>query len=226
MQVGGILNKEKSSSWWQASSFDALQSAHEFFPDHNNDLPGIETIRINSSLTLSNFPIGISKGSSAQSNSLGLARNSTLLNRLSSAGLIASRTWGYYQGWTGAETQHQLDGSLVLGGYDEAKTIGKNTTLSFSDDNNCVSGLLVTVNDIKMNLLNGTDLSIIGPSAGTAMNACLNPASPLVSLPVDMWNSFVQFSGVNVLYRSSGINYWAMLISGNGSLVSLYRCMM
>lgn len=160
------------------------------------------------------------------SNLLGLARNSTLLNRLSSAGLIASWSWGYYQGWTGAETQHQLDGSLVLGGYDEAKTTGKNTTLSFSDSENCVSGLLVTVRDIKMNLQNGTDLSIFGSSAGSAMSACLNPTYPLMSLPVDIWNSFVQFSEVDVLYRSWGINSWAMLISGNGSFVFFYQCMM
>ena len=231
VQVGGILDKEISSSWRQSFSSNSLQNAYEFLPDHDNDLPGTETIRINSSLALSDFPVGIMKIPyrdviRTPSNFFGLARNSTLLNRLSSAGLIASRTWGYYQGWTGAETQHQLDGSLVLGGYDEAKTTGKNTTLSFSDNKDCVSGLLVTVSDIKMNLQNVTDLSIFGSSAASAMSACLNPTYRLISLPLDIWNSFVQFSGVEVLYRSRGINSWAMLISGNGSLVSFSRCMM
>ena len=230
VRLGGILDKERSSSWWSASSFDALKTAHEWFPYDAADIPGIETMRINSSLTLSNFPIGIFSFGIARDSTpiqlLGLGRNSTLLNRLSSAGLIASRTWGYYQGWTGAETQHQLDGSLVLGGYDEAKTIGQSTNISFSDDINCPSGLLVTVRGIKMNLLNGTELSIFGSSAGSAMNACLRPSLPIMNFPAHVWDLFVQFTGVDVLGRSKGINFWAMLISGNGSLVSFYRWMM
>ena len=126
--VGGIWNKERSSSWLKASSFD---------PDKSDDFTGTETIRIGSSAPLSNFPIRSPPSLFSAQNFLGLSKNSTLLNRLSAAGLIASRAWGYYQGWTGAETQHQLDGSLVLGGYDEAKTIGQNTSFSFGDADSC-----------------------------------------------------------------------------------------
>lgn len=222
-QTGGFLDKEKSSSWLQASSFGGLQNAHDFDFGQYNYLLGTEMIRINSNLTLSNFPIGIGIRPVYQSkNSLGLARNSTLLNRLLSAGLINSRTWEYYSGWTDAETQHQLNGSVVLEGYDEAKKLGQNTTLIVSDVANCPTGLLVTVHDIELNLLDGRNLSLLGPSAGSAMNACVWPTSPVLGLPVEVWNSFVQFSGVNVLGRSVGINFWAMLISSNGSLVSFY----
>jgi hypothetical protein len=83
---------------------------------------------------------------------MGLGTNSTLLNALISAKAIASRTWGYSQGWTGAEAENQVDGSLVLGGYDAAKTKGNNVTVPFSNDPHCVSNLVVTISDIKMNL--------------------------------------------------------------------------
>lgn len=208
--VGGIWDKERSSSWSQASSFDALQT---------DDLTGTETIRIGSGLSLSNYPIIISPSLFSAQNFLGLSKNSTFLNRLSSAGLIASRAWGYYQGWTGAETQHQLDGSLVLGGYDEAQTIGESNSFSFGNSASCDSGLFFTISDIKMNLLNGTDVSIFGSSPGSAMNACLSFSYPFVSLPVDMWNSFVRFSGVNVLGRALKASDGAMLISGDRSSV-------
>lgn len=164
-----------------------------------------------------NVPIQISSSLASAQNFLGLAKNSTVLNRLSWAGLIASRAWGYYQGWTGAETEHQRDGSLVLGGYDKAKTIGENTTFPIFDENrNCTSGLAFSVADIKMNFLNGTDVSILGPSPGAAINACLTTISPLISLPVDIFDSFVQFSEMNVLGQSYGIND-PVLISGSSS---------
>lgn len=62
-------------------------------------------------------------------NSMGVGTNPTLLSALVSAKAIASRTWEYSQGWTGAAAEHQVDGSLVLGGYDAAET--KATTSPF-----------------------------------------------------------------------------------------------
>ena len=218
--TGGFLDREKSSSWRQTSSFDPLQSADDFITgpfDENNYVLGTETIRINSSLTLSNYSIGVeTEPEIGNRNSLGLARNSTFLNRLLSAGLINSKTWGYHAGWIGAETQHQLDGSLVLGGYDEAKKSGQNSIFSFSNVPDCLSGFLITIHDIEMNFLDGQNISLSDPSAGSAMNACLQPSLPLMNLPVNIWESFVQFSEVNVLGRT---NDWAMLISSNTSSV-------
>ena len=63
---------------------------------------------------------------------LGLGRNLTLLNALISAGVIASRTFLIFQGWTGSQTQYQTDVSLILGGYDSTKVTSNNITLSFA----------------------------------------------------------------------------------------------
>lgn len=94
--VGGIWDKERSSSWRQISSVDASQSAPEFSPDEIEDLTGIETIRIDSSLPLRNFPIKISPSLFSLQNFFDFSKNSTLLNKLLSTGLIISRAWKYY----------------------------------------------------------------------------------------------------------------------------------
>ena len=80
-------------------------------------------------------------------NSIGLRTNLTFQNALISAQAIASRTWGYSQGWAGAEAIYQVDGSLVLGGYDAAQTMGKNlmpnpslfSSSAVSDMQGCIS---------------------------------------------------------------------------------------
>ncbi len=219
---GGFFVESSSTSWGQAASFRALSAARETYGDHDQDLPGNDTIHLNSSLALTTFPLGISrvpteKGNYDMMNSIGLGSNSTLLNALVSAGDIASKTWALSQGWTGAESSQQMDGSLVLGGYDMAKVTGNNITLPFSEDQNCISHLIVTITDIKMNLKNGSNPSILGSSVGSAIKACISPDRPVMSLSSDIWGLFVKISGVHEMGRSGGINFWGMSISVNGA---------
>lgn len=207
-----------------------LESLHTKTPEfhHENDLFGTDTMHINSTLSLQNYPLRINQGLTLRGeeiNTLGLGRNSTFLNALSTAGFIASNTWSYFQGWTGSDPQHQIDGSLVLGGYDadKIKIGGNNLTIPFTDDPNCVGGLVVTITDIRMNLRNGSNPTILGPSAGLALKACIDPSYSLVAtLWVDIWNQFVDISKVQAIgveQRSRGIYFWAMLISAEGAYV-------
>ena len=216
---GGFFVESSSTSWAQAASFAALSTARETIGDHDQDLPGNDTVHLNSSLALTTFPLGISrvKDTYGSMNSIGLGSNSTLLNALVSAGTIASKTWAFFQGWTGAESNQQMDGSLVLGGYDKAKVMGNNITLPFSESLNCISHLIVTITDIKMNLKNGSNPSILGPSAGSAFKACIKPDVHVTGLSSDIWSSFVGISGVHEIGRSDGINFWGMLISAKGA---------
>lgn len=110
-------------------------------------------------------------------NSLGLGRNSTLLNALVDNGDIAARTWSFWQGWTGAESQYQIDGNVVLGGYDANKISGPNITLPTStpDDLN-TDCFIATITDIRMNLMNGSSLSLFGP------NKVMPPSFAILSL--------------------------------------------
>lgn len=181
-------------------------------------------MHINSTLSLQDYPIVINPHYDVQfGNIMGLGINSTLLNALSIVGSIASKTWSYFYGWAGVDAQHQIDGSLVLGGYDADKIGGNELTNNFTDDSRCGGGLIVTITDIKMNLKNGSNPTILGPSAGAALKACIDLTFPLIAtLPVDIWNEFVAISEVQSPGRSMGVYFWAMMILADGAYVPLF----
>lgn len=152
-------------------------------------------------------------------NSLGLGRNSTLLNALVDNRMIAAKTWGFWRGWTGTEPQYQIDGNLVLGGYDAEKITGPNITLPTSAaDNLNTDCYLATVTDIKMNLKNGSSPSLFGPNRATVMRACVEPHFDTLSLSQSMWESFLAISGSTYVNRSdSVIAFYGMLIEAEGA---------
>ena len=152
---------------------DSLSTAQENNPALEKDVFGRDTVAVNASLRLDSYPIGITRVDGEELNVMGFGINSTLLTALSTAGLLASKTWGYFHGWTGADPTTQLDGNLVLGGYDKAKISGTNLTLPLSHEKNCVSGLLITVSDVVLNLKNGSEASIMGGSKGRALRGCV-----------------------------------------------------
>lgn len=220
VSLGGFFNEGRSSTYIKSSSNAASGAASETFPDHNDDVYGSDTLELNATLSLPHHPIGVQKGTVDHQNALGLGRNSTILNTLFSNSTISSRTYGWWHGWTGAESSQQMDGSLTLGGYDAAKISGSNITLPFTENNwDCLSGLGVTITDIKMNLRNGSDITVLGASRGSAMKACLAPSYEVMSLSEDIWNAFVNVSEVSPAEdeRSRGINFWGMLIEAKGA---------
>lgn len=230
-QCGGFFEKNISSSWSQAESFESLHIKAEK-PDngHEGDLFGTDNMSIISTLSLPDYPLGLYSGCYGTMNRLGLGPNSTLLNAMSTAGYIASNTWSFFQGWTGADAEHQIDGSLVLGGYDANKIGDNNITVPFTDDLRCPGGLMVTIADIKMNLKNGSSLTIMGPSAGDSLKACIKLDKPnVVALPRYYWDRFFTISEVQGAVsseRSLGLFFWAMLISADGAYVplSVFSC--
>ena len=216
-QYGGLFDEGTSTSW-NATTYHALSTATEAESGHGSDLWGTDTVKVDTTASLTNFPIGILRSDGGTIDSLGLGRNSTLLNMLSSVGNIASRTYGYFQGWTGAYVQYQTDGSLVLGGYDAAKVTGSNITLPFAPSDACNSGYVVTVTDIKMNLKNGSNISIIGESAGSSLKACVQSDFAPITLPEEIWWAFTNVTGASEIGRSvSPFNFWGMLIPADGA---------
>ena len=107
----------------------------------------------------------------------------------------------------------------MLGGYDADKISGNNLTIPFSDDPNCPTRYLVNVTDIKMNLKNGSNPSLLGPSAGSTLRACIRPGFPHLSLPQATWTKFVEISKVQETGKSEGLNDGAMLILAQGAYV-------
>lgn len=213
---GGYFNEGASSTWTQAPNLTSLNAAQEYNTGFDDDVYGTDTVMLSSNVSVSRHPLGIIRGSSAGRNGMGLGVNSTLLSALTSTGAIASRSWGFWEGWTGANSSTQLDGSLVLGGYDAAKVTGGNLTLPISTQGpTCTSGLVITVIDVVMNLRSGANKSIIGPSAGSAFQACVIVDYPLMSMSSDIWDSFITTSKSTPMGRSAagGFNFRGMLIS-------------
>jgi hypothetical protein len=117
-------------------------------------------------ITLDAFPVGIPAfdfGSQYHSQgTIGLGPNSTILTVLKDTGHISSRSYGYWWGKDGATSNAQMDGSLVLGGYDAAKVQGPNTTIALKTPSlSCMSGMHVTITDIVMQFPNSTRSSIV-----------------------------------------------------------------
>lgn len=116
-------------------------------------------------VTLNEFPVGMA-GFSIDTQyhpqgALGLGPNSTLLTALKDAGHISSRSYGYWWGEDGATANAKMDGSLVFGGYDAAKTQGPNTTIALKRPSvGCASGMYLSITDMIMRFPNGTRASI------------------------------------------------------------------
>jgi hypothetical protein len=128
-------------------------------------------------VTLNDYPIGAPGfefgAQDHPQGALGLGQNSTLLSTLKDAGYISSRSYGYWWGEDGATPQAQMDGSLILGGYDAAKTQGPNITLPIRTPSiSCMSGMYMPISDLSMRFPNGT-------SAGLIVVSCLSCAKSL-----------------------------------------------
>ncbi len=104
---------------------------------------------MNASTSTSEFPIHIPRNRGRlDMNSLGLGRDSAILNAMYNSGIIASRSWSVLGGLTGADLADQIDGHLVLGGYDGAKFTGDNCTEKIAGNPTCSTNMVATVQDV------------------------------------------------------------------------------
>lgn len=110
-----------------------------------------------------------------------------------------------FLGQTGADSPTQMDGSLILGGYDAAKTTGSSYTTSITYDQSCTLPLVIT--SIVMNWPNGTNTSILGMNQNDALRMCVTPANPIITLPENIWSLFQYYAGGNFLSHSQGLNF-------------------
>lgn len=172
--------------------------------------------QLNTTTHLENFTVFTPSDTDPPQSGVGLGRNSSLLNALYASGQIASKTWSLFWGLEGGSPAAQLDGNLVLGGYDIAKTTGANLTTGFLTDSGCPNSLVVYPNDITLNFKNGTNSSLFGASQGTAMRSCVKPDIPLITFPSNVWNSFTSLAGGNFVAPSESYKLWGMDFDTDG----------
>ncbi|KAK4548165.1 hypothetical protein LTR36_010034 [Oleoguttula mirabilis] len=96
-----------------------------------------------------------------------------------------------------------MDGQIVFGGYDAAKTKGNNYTKSLQLPTlACSSGMEVTVTDMVLNFPNGTDSSMLGYGA---IAACIMPDYPLIfTFPDTYYTQFETLTKTSNVGRGGG----------------------
>lgn len=146
-----------------------------------------ETVALNDNLRVEEFPVGSPQSLPIDDNNqgyfplnhLGLGSNSTLLNRLFDTGQIASHSWSMFWGRIGASDEHQIDGTLVLGGYDKEKIIPDQSLTQRFDYTQCSTGFLTSLTDIVLNHPNDYNTSLWGDSP-PVKGVCIMPSEPML----------------------------------------------
>lgn len=180
-------------------------------------LTGTDTFQPGNGEAIKNFPVGIPRqrwdGGYTMLHAMGMGKDSTYLNALLEAGKIGSRVWSIF--WGRMWINNAINGSVVLGGYDEEKVIGNNYTaaLDYSDfqgTSGCWTGMKITVRDIKVNFWDGSEESIL-PS-NTVLPCCIVPQRQLLlEAPGAIMDNFGKATGTNSTGTSYGLHWSAAL---------------
>jgi len=182
----------------------------------STSLAGVDPLVIPQDIAFK-IPIGIPRvpwdtqpSSYTITNPLVLGTNSTFLNRLIEAGQIPSRVWLIFWGrmWT---DEGAVNGSVVLGGYDNNKIVGNNfpKALDFSQETGCWTGMKITVSSLLVNFRNGTDANALAPN--TALTLCIVPHERLLlDIPFDMVTTVMVLMEMNSTGPSYGIHYTSL----------------
>jgi hypothetical protein len=151
---------------------------------------------------------------------LGFGPNSTILKVLRDAGTIGSTTFSYFWGQTGATSNANMNGTLVLGGYDKAKTIGNGLQLPLKQISGCQTGAVVTLNQITLGFPNGSTHDIVN----SPFETCIEPNWPtmfnLRGGDASPFEEFESFTGTTWARRSAGVNFWGTIYPPNAVYVA------
>ncbi|KAF7512853.1 hypothetical protein GJ744_011956 [Endocarpon pusillum] len=174
--------------------------------DLTGDILLSDLLRINKDTLLEDFPIDVNRASASRRNMLGVGASSTILGFLKESRIIRSTVWSYFDGLYGLTESENLDGHVVFGGYDAAKTSGLAFMQRKSEANQgCLTNLMISVADVLVDI-DGEPLSLVGNLPGSGLQMCIDPSFKLLSLPLQLWNNFEQsVDGTEVHVHDAGI---------------------
>lgn len=180
----------------------------------SSGLGGADQFKVGANRALEAFPVGISRqdwdSGYTTLHALGFGANSTYLNALLDTKQIGARVWSIFWGrmW---KAKPPMAGSIVLGGYDRAKTIGQNLTqaLDFGPDG-CWTGMRLNIRDIRVNFRTGSEESIF--PANTVLPVCLVPQRQLLlEAPSSVYSTFENVTRTTSIGVSFGLHWGAQL---------------
>ncbi|OTA70140.1 acid protease [Hypoxylon sp. EC38] len=223
---GNYYDEGNSSTWVKADDIvGAGGAATEVQPSGEelgvgglvtSSLGGADSFGFNLNESLASFPIGIPTSAWDHGytilHAMGLGRNSTILNALLQTGQISSRMWSIYWGRMWVDDNSAVDGSIVFGGYDQQKTIGKNYTqpLDFSENTGCWTGMKVHISSVRLNFRNGDDQELVDHNS--EIDACIVPQRQLLlEAPKWLLDNFQSATSMQSIGTSYGLHWSASL---------------
>lgn len=127
---------------------------------------------------------------------LGLARDSTFLKTLLDGNRTSSNSWSLY--WGSEVTNPPRDGSITLGGYDEA-LIQNSRNISAELDRNddrCKEGMIVQITGLSLSTPDGSQDVMRGLGR---LEACVIPSvNHLLTVPVRYWDAMASIMDVEL----------------------------
>ncbi|OTB07026.1 hypothetical protein M426DRAFT_54273 [Hypoxylon sp. CI-4A] len=223
---GNYYGEGNSSSWAKAEDIMAAGGASVETQSPGEEtgvskltttsLGGTDHFTFDPDHLLSNLPVGIPRLNWDHGytilHAMGMGRNSTILNALLETGQIGSRVWSIFWGRMWVEEDAAIDGSVVFGGYDQQKVIGKNYTqpLDFSDETGCWTGMKVHISGIKLSARNGREADLL--DYNTDIPVCIVPQRQLLlEGPQAIVDNFEYQTGMQNKGSSYGLHWGAFL---------------
>ena len=107
----------------------------------------------------------------------------------------------------GGELKTQMDGNLVLEGYDRAKFTGMNFITAIRRDLDCQTGMVASLGSMDVGFRDGTSTNIFS----SPTDFCLDTSGQLVTLPNSLFPKLVKAVGGTRIGESSGFNLTGQL---------------
>ena len=220
VRFGGLFDGANSSTYHFYTGLTAPGLPQSSSGDKTSDDTFTDALLLDPGLSLTQFPLRINREFDylAKSyNYVGLRPTSLLMKTLVTGTQVSSNSIGYYSGWDGADITNDVDGSLVLGGYDRAKIAGHNATRSIrtADTQDCLNGFKLSLTDISLNLRDGRNISLMNTS-DVGHTACIDTVSDSIRLTPSLWSNFLRSSGSTKTGRvEDGFNREGFLIAAD-----------
>ncbi|KAH7068367.1 aspartic peptidase domain-containing protein [Paraphoma chrysanthemicola] len=134
---------------------------------------------------------------------LGLGRTSTFLKTLSDNKNISSRSYSFF--WGNEVTKEPRDGSLTLGGYDQALVAdGPNITTKFTvDEAKCREGIIVSLTSLSLQPTGGASQEA-WDSLSDLRVCVIASTSNIMSIPAAYWDPIQSIMGVELSSYRNG----------------------
>jgi hypothetical protein len=160
----------------------------------------LDNVRLQDNTTLPKYEFGLrttSVNSYVHKGELGLAKTSSFLKTLGDRKNISSESYSFF--WGNEVSNEPRDGSLTLGGYDQALIAdGPNVTTSFTtDEKSCREGIIVNITSLGIQA-SGGEMKDVWEGLPDLRVCVIATTSNIMSIPGHYWDPIQAAMGVEL----------------------------